>query len=164
VADQEFVRWFAQQWVDAWNAHDGARLLELCTEDTVWEDPAVPEPIGRAEVPRFLEETWSMFPDLRFETPEPALAAVHGDSGALVWRLLGTMLGDSPQGFAPTGKQVDVPGIDLYDFRDGKLKRYRTLYDVTTLGRQMGLVPPAGHPSEKVLVKVQRLRMKLKRR
>jgi len=160
----EFIRSFVERWVAAWNAHDADGLLSLCTEDIVWEDPAAPTPShGHDEVRDFLATVWTIFPDLTFTLPEPPLVAVEGPRAAQVWRLNGTFLGPDPTGFAPTGKHVDQPGIDLYEFRDGLLCRYNALYDVSESLRQMGLAPARGSRAERSMAFLQRTAMRMRR-
>jgi len=165
LVDAEFVRGFVARWVEAWNARDADRLLALCTPDVEWEDPAFPAPArGGDAVRQYLAETWQIFPDLSFSVPEPPLLATEGGQAAQVWRLTGTFLGPSPPGFAPTGKRVDQLGVDLYEFRDGLLARYRTLYDVAETARQMGLTPARGSRAERAAAFLQRTSMRLRRR
>ena len=112
----------------------------------------------------FLRTIWTIFPDLSFTLPEPALVAVEGPRAAQVWRLSGTFLGPDPTGFAPTGKHVDQLGIDHYEFRDGLLCHYQALYDVSESLRQMGLAPARGSRPERVMAFMQRTAMKLRRK
>jgi steroid delta-isomerase-like uncharacterized protein len=164
TVDAAFVRSFTQRWVDGWNAHDADSLLALCTDDVSWEDPAAPEIAhGHAEVREFLQTIWTIFPDLSFTFPEPPLLAVEGSRAAQVWQLSGTFLGPDPTGFAPTGRHVDQEGIDLYEFRDGLVSRYRARYDVSESLRQMGLSPPRGGRAERAMAFLQRNAMRLRR-
>lgn len=163
--DAEFVRGFVARWVAAWNAHDADALLGLCAEDVVWEDPAAQGVVhGRPGVRRYLEDTWTTFPDLSFELLDEPLLDTDGKRAAQVWRLRGTMLGPDPAGFAPTGRAVDQVGADLYTFRDGVLAHYRALYDLLEAGRQMGLVPAPGSRAARVGAFMQRTSMRLRRR
>jgi steroid delta-isomerase-like uncharacterized protein len=165
VLEEAFVRSFVGRWVDAWNAHDADALLELCAADVVWDDPAANGVVhGREGARRYLHDTWTTFPDLSFELLDAPLIATDGGRAAQVWRLRGTMLGPDPAGFAPTGKRVEQVGIDLYEFRDGLLARYRALYDLLESGRQMGLVPAAGSRPARIGAFMQRTSMRLKRR
>ena len=165
AVDAAFVRDFSERWVAAWNAHDADALVAMCTDDVEWEDPASPEVAhGHEEVREFLATIWTIFPDLAFTTPEPPLVALEGPRAAQVWRLSGTFLGPDPTGFAPTGKHVDQEGVDLYEFRDGLVARYRARYDVSESLRQMGLSPPRGGRAERALAFVQRTAMRLRRR
>jgi steroid delta-isomerase-like uncharacterized protein len=155
----EFVRDFVQRWLDAWNSHDPERVVALCTEDVVLSDPALQEPAGgQAAVQRYLEDVWRAFPDLTIATPDPPFVDVERQRAAVPWRIAGTMLGPAePSGFAPTGAHVEVPGIDLYDFRDGLLARVQTMYDLMDWGRQLGLVPAHGSRAERLAVRLQKL-------
>ena len=64
----EWLEDFIQRWEAAWNSHEPERLLELMTEDIVYDDSAWPRTMrGHGDVREFLEFTWRAFPDLRFE-------------------------------------------------------------------------------------------------
>jgi len=69
-----------------------------------------------------------------------------------------------PPGFAPTGLTMEVTGVDLWEFRDGRLCRYRAFYDMNDLARQLGIVPPPGSRAERGMVALQRLQARLARR
>ena len=54
--DAGFVEEWRSRYSAAWNAHDGEAVASLCTEDVVWQDPALPAPTrGRAAVREFVE-------------------------------------------------------------------------------------------------------------
>lgn len=166
AVDAAFVRSFAERWLAGWNDHDVEALVELCTEDVLWEDPALPGPErGRAAVREYLEGTWSMFPDLAFTLPEPPMLALEGPRAAQVWVMTGTMLGPDPwAGFAPTGKRMQIEGNDLYEFRDGLVSHYRGRYDLAEVARQLGLAPARGSRPEKTMAFLQRTSMRLRRK
>jgi steroid delta-isomerase-like uncharacterized protein len=164
VTDEAFVRGFAATWVDAWNRHDADALLALCTPDTVWNDPAAAGELhGPADVRSYLREVWTTFPDLSFELVGAPFLAADGRAAQL-WRLRGTMLGPNPDNFAPTGRSMDLLGLDLYEFRDGLLANYRTLYDMMETARQLELIPPPGSRGARVAAFMQRTSVRLKRR
>jgi steroid delta-isomerase-like uncharacterized protein len=164
--DAEFVRSFVERWANAWNGHDADALASLCTEDVVWDDPALPGPEhGRAAVREYLRGVWTMFPDLSFALPEPPLIALDGPRAGQVWVMTGTMLGSDPwAGFAPTGKHVELEGIDLYEFRDGLLAHYRGRYDMAETARQLGLAPARGSRPERIAAFLQRTAVRLRRK
>jgi steroid delta-isomerase-like uncharacterized protein len=164
--DAEFVRAFAERWLAGWNDHDVEALVGLCTEDVVWEDPALPEPErGHQAVRAYLRGTWSMLPDLSFTLPEPPMLGLDGPRAAQVWVMRGTMLGSDPwAGFGPTGKQLEIEGIDLYEFRGGLVSRYRGRYDLAEVARQLGLAPARGGRAEHIMAFLQRNGTKLRRR
>jgi steroid delta-isomerase-like uncharacterized protein len=163
--DAEFVRWFAPRWLGGWNEHDADALVALCAGDVLWDDPALPVPVqGHAAVREYLNGSWSMFPDLSFTLPEPPMVALEGPRVAQVWRMSGTMLGPDPwAGFAPTGKRMELDGIDIYEFRDGLVAHYRGRYDLAECARQLGLAPARGSRPERTMAFLQRTAMRLRR-
>jgi predicted ester cyclase len=106
-----------------------------------------------------------MFPDLAFTLPEPAMVALDGPRAAQVWLMTGTMLGSDPwAGFAPTGKRIEIEGIDIYEFHDGLVSRYRGRYDLAEVARQLGIAPARGSRPERAMAFMQRTSMKLRRK
>lgn len=164
--DAEFLRSFADKWLAGWNKHDVEGLVSLCTEDVLWDDPALAAPErGHDAVRAYLRGTWAMFPDLAFTLPEPSMIALEGPRAAQVWLMTGTMLGSDPwAGFAPTGKRIEIEGIDIYEFRDGLVSRYRGRYDLAEVARQLGLAPARGSRPEHVMAFLQRTSMRLRRK
>ncbi|MDQ3739969.1 MAG: ester cyclase [Actinomycetota bacterium] len=158
---------FTQRYAAAWNGRDSSAMDALVTDDIVWFDPALPEPArGKAEVRRFMEDSWRAFPDLRFSEPDPPFAVEQGGKVAWGWRMQGTFSGAplDPPGFAPTGRAIDVTGIDQWEMRDGRIDRYRAFYDMNDLARQLGIVPPRGSGAERAMVALQRVQARLMRR
>ncbi len=78
------------------------------------------------------------------------------------WVMTATNTGPiDPPGFSPTGKRVEVRGIDVWQFRGGLIWRYEAVYDFSDVARQLGLMPPRGGFAERAMVRGQRLRSKL---
>jgi steroid delta-isomerase-like uncharacterized protein len=154
---------FCARYLAAWNDHDPAAMAQLVTDDVVWEDPALPGPVhGPAAVQQFMRDAWVAFPDLRFDEGERPHRTAGGDQVAWRWRMRGTNTGPiDPPGFAPTGRTIDVEGVDLWELRDGRIARYRAFYDFNALAVQLGLAPAPGSRLEKGLATVQRLGAKV---
>jgi steroid delta-isomerase-like uncharacterized protein len=165
MLDEQSSREFAERYADAWNSHDAERIEPLVTSDVVWLDPALPEPArGVNEVKDFMRRSWVAFPDLRF-TSGPMWLEPHGESLTWSWRMQGTHDGMiDPPGFAATGKQIDIDGIDVWDFAQGRIERYRAYYDMAALARQIGAMPPPGSTGERVGVLLQRTQARFARR
>jgi steroid delta-isomerase-like uncharacterized protein len=165
MLDERFAREFAERYVEAWNSHDAHRIEPLVIRDVVWLDPALPEPArGVEEVKDHMRSAWVAFPDLHF-TPGPLWLDPHEDSMSWSWRMEGTHDGPlDPPGFAPTGRRIDVDGIDVWDFEDGRIRRYRAYYDMADLARQLGVMPTPGSRGERVGVLVQRAQARFVRR
>src|SRR3954471_15666767 len=157
---------FSARYVAAWNSHEAAPIGDLVTDDVVYEDPALRQPArGPAALQEFMREAWVAFPDLRFDEGDDPHLSVAGDRVAWAWRMRGTNTGPiDPPGFAPTGRAIDVEGVDLWTMRDGRIARYRAFYDFNALAVQLGLAPAPGSRMEKGAVALQRLGARVRRR
>ena len=122
--DREWLDDFIQRWEAAWNSHEPERLLELMTEDVVYDDSAWPRTMrGHADVREFLEFTWRAFPDLRFDMSDGPYITLGQPKAAFHWIGQGTHSGPiDPPGFAHTGKQVEFRGADFHEYRDGRVR------------------------------------------
>jgi steroid delta-isomerase-like uncharacterized protein len=158
---------FTQRYAAAWNGRDSSAIEALVTDDIVWFDPALPQPArSKADIRRFMEDSWRSFPDLRFSEPDPPFCVAQDDRVAWGWRMQGTFTGApmKPLGFAPTGRAMDVRGTDEWVMRDGRIAHYRALYDVNGLAVQLGIVPEPGSRAERGIVAMQRLQARFMRR
>lgn len=114
-ADVELLERFAA----AFNRHDCAALLEMVTEDCVFETSNGPHPhgarhAGHAQLAAAFPRIWEAFPDARWED---ATHVVCGERGFSEWTFVGT---------SRAGKQVRMRGVDLFTFRDGRICRKDT--------------------------------------
>jgi ketosteroid isomerase-like protein len=103
----------------AWNAHDIDGLIDCVTEDCVFETSSGPHPCGehfegRSQLLLAFPRIWSLYPDARWED---ASHVVCGDRGFSEWTFRGT---------DRSGKPVEMRGVDLFIFRDGKIARKDT--------------------------------------
>jgi steroid delta-isomerase-like uncharacterized protein len=163
IESMEWLRGFAEPYLAAWNARDPEAVAARVAEDVVWVDPALPEAArGREAVAAFVASSRRAFPDLTFEEPgEPAISDDRLVAYA-PWRMTGTNTGPiDPPGLAPTGRRIDIAGIDVWQFRGGLIWRYRAVYDFAEISRQLGLMPPRGGRAETLMVRAQRLRARL---
>ena len=98
----------------AWNAHDLDGIMSHMTEDCIFYSPAGPElmgktHVGQAAVREAFDTGAFVMKDFQFEDVG---YVVNGDHGHLSWTLTGTR---------PDGTKVAIPGVDLIEFRDGKI-------------------------------------------
>ena len=69
--DERWLADFAERYLQAWNGHEPQALLDLMTEDIVYDDAAWPRTMrSHADVREFLEHAWRAVPDLAFEPLE----------------------------------------------------------------------------------------------
>jgi steroid delta-isomerase-like uncharacterized protein len=162
--DKAWIEDFARRWADAWNSHEQTRLLDLMTEDIVYDDSAWPATMrGHGEVRAFLDFTWRAFPDMRFELIEGPFLAPGAPRASYYWKGTGTHTGPiDPPGFAATGRRIEFDGADFFEFRDGRVSRLRVVFDMMDIARQLGTMPPVGSPIEKAGAAVQRLGMRVR--
>jgi steroid delta-isomerase-like uncharacterized protein len=157
---------FCARYLAAWNGHDATAMADLVADDVVWEDPALPAPArGVAAVQEFMRTAWVTFPDLHFDETDAPHCTFEGAQVAWRWRMRGTMTGPiEPPGFAPTGRRMEVEGVDLWTLRDGRIARYRAFYDMNDVARQLGIAPAPGSTGEKAVAALQRLQARVMRR
>ena len=165
-AGETFARDFADRWQKAWNTRQPERVVALCTEDVLWDDPITERPErGREAVAEYLRTVWRAFPDLEFTWPEGPFASFQGIKLALHWKLTGTMLGPmDPPGFAPTGRRISLEGVDLLEIREGLCCAYQGFFDRQAIAQQVGIAPSTGSQAERVAVGAQRLLAAIERR
>ncbi len=102
--------------VEAFNDHDLDRIMGHFADDCVLEMPRGPHRYGqRSEgkeaVRKGLASRLEGLPDVHYGEDQHY---VCGQTGISKWRLTGTM---------SNGQRVDVNGCDFYEFRDGKVVR-----------------------------------------
>jgi steroid delta-isomerase-like uncharacterized protein len=95
---------------------------------------------GPEDVKRFMGEFRSAFPDFH-STIEDQIA--EGDRVVTRWRMRGTHEGEF-RGIAPTGKELDITGIGIFRFSDGKVVESWDNFDQLGMMRQLGMVPEPG--------------------
>jgi steroid delta-isomerase-like uncharacterized protein len=146
--------------LEAWNDRDLDKFVALLADDVEWYDPGMPQPParGRAAVREFAENTLHTFPDFRYEVEHPMCTSADGSRCAIVWRIVATHRNAMrPLGYAPTGRTVDIEGVDVLDIRDGVITRIRTAFDPLQaaeqlLGMKLRPVPGTWHATAAVAV------------
>jgi steroid delta-isomerase-like uncharacterized protein len=164
--DAAWAEEFDERFLAAWNSHQPERVLELMTEDIVYDDSAWPETMrGQAAVREFLDYTWRAFPDLSFEAVGRPIVASDAPRAAVWWRGSGTNTGPiDPPGIPPTGRRIEFEGADFREYRDGKLARLQIVFDMADSGRQLGILPERGSTGERLMVWMERLKARARRR
>lgn len=96
---------------------------------------------GEVALRGFFAELFGAFPDLQMTVE--AVHDVDEDTAVGQWRMVGDFTGGPFGGIEPTGRRVDVRGIDVMRFEDGKLRHNDVYYDGLSFARQIGLLPAA---------------------
>ena len=95
---------------------------------------------GPEDVKRFMGEFRAGFPDFH-STIEDQIA--EGDKVVTCWRMRGTHRGEF-RGIAPTGMEVDVTGIVIFRFSDGKVVESWDNFDQIGMMRRLGVIRAPG--------------------
>ena len=93
---------------------------------------------GLDEFRRYVAETRRGIPDIYFYVKEQY---VDGDHLVTRFQMTGTHTGDF-LGIPPTGKPIDVEGVAINRFHDGRFVESWTVWDVMGLCHELGIVPP----------------------
>jgi steroid delta-isomerase-like uncharacterized protein len=117
-----------------WNRGDMSAIGDSMATDAIIHQPEVGSTDGLAAFNRTLR---AAFPDWH-STLEEMVA--EGDTVAERWTGRGTHSGEF-QGIAPTGRQVEVPGVVFYRIRDGKIVEFRGSFDALRMLQQLGAIP-----------------------
>ena len=139
----------ARSYFDALAARDAEAAAALWSPDGV--DDIVPLAVlrGPDQVKAFFAELFRAVPDL--ETTVTRVVA--DDKHAVVeWRMTGTFDGGSFQGIEPTGKRVDMRGLDIVEVKDDQIVSNAGYYDGAEFARQVGLLPPRDSGADRTLL------------
>jgi steroid delta-isomerase-like uncharacterized protein len=118
---------------DVWNQGDLEALETLTTEAFVYHLGGQP-PRDRAAMRQFLEAVRIAFPDWRVE-----VQAIVAEERTVVARWAGQVTHQGPfHGIPPTGKQISVCGINLYEIKDGRIAREWEQMDSLGMLGQLG--------------------------
>jgi steroid delta-isomerase-like uncharacterized protein len=115
---------------------------------------------GHDAVRGFFREMFAAFPD--FEMAVDRIVA--DDSSAVVqWHLSGTFSGGPFLGIRPTGRRIDVRGVDVMEIADGLIQHNTIYYDGASFARQIGLLPAQGSRGDQLLISAFNVASRLRR-
>ncbi|MDQ6900416.1 MAG: ester cyclase [Candidatus Dormibacteraeota bacterium] len=138
------VRELYMEGIEAYNAHDLDRFIEIYSDDCELTVPGFPTFKGKAAV----RECWRLFME---SFPDDHLTVsnqiVEGMTAVGEWKAEATNTGPlylpSGEVLPPTGKHYINRGIDVAAFEDGRVKSHRLYWDTTEILAQLGLMPEA---------------------
>ena len=134
----DLVRWE----FDIINTHTSAPLRVLWDEETIARFPTGSYR-GADEIVGWFDTLFTALPDLTMTMESMA----EQDTTVFVrWRMTGTHTGGTLEGIEPTGRRLDLDGIDNFVFRPGSgvVASNTVVFDQMTFARQLGLLPADG--------------------
>jgi steroid delta-isomerase-like uncharacterized protein len=126
---------------EVWNKGNLQVTDELFTPNYVHHDSSTPD-VGRGPESEKKRATLyrTAFPDIRL-TIDDIIA--EGETVVARWSCRGTHKGDL-SGIPPTGKQVNITGVSIARFANGKMAEGWVNWDALALMQQLGVVPEFG--------------------
>ena len=138
----------ARSYFQALAERDPDRMAAHWSEEGV--DDLVPLAVlrGREEIAGFFRELLVALPDSELTVQR----VVADDRHAVVeWRLAGTFSGGAFQGIDPTGRHIELRGLDLLEIEDDAILRNTAYYDGAAFARQLGMLPPQDSGAERAM-------------
>ena len=141
ASNGELIRWaFAQL-----NTRDVTPLRRFWTDETVQRFPDK-TCRGADEIAAYFEEAFAALPDWHMEIVD----LIEQDEHVFVqWHLTGTHTGGPVQGIEPTGRKIELDGMDHFVMRDGKTVSNFIVFDQLQWARQVGFLPKDGTTADK---------------
>ena len=129
----------AGRWFEALTSLEGTEKAadELLVPDFVGHVPPFPDVHGPEGYKQFIAGTFQAYPDARFDVED---VIAEGDMVAARVTMRGTHQGEF-RGIAPTGNKLDITGIGIFSFSDGKVVESWDNFDQLGMMRQLGAIP-----------------------
>jgi steroid delta-isomerase-like uncharacterized protein len=119
------------------NQRDPDLIEEIYPPDFVWHEPDQ-DIRGYEQAKHFVSTFFAALPDINI-TVEDVIA--EGDKAVTRYTIRGTHQGETGEFGPPTGKQMELKGITIHRFEDGKIVEEWESYDNLSVLQQLGLVP-----------------------
>ncbi len=106
----------------------------------------------RDEVLAWFASFFDAVPDLHMEVEDVVIAGVPGRERVTVrWHVTGTHSGAAWMGIEPTGRALDLRGMDLVAIEDGRVAGNDIYFDLLGFVRQIGMLPPEGSLRDRLI-------------
>ena len=127
------------EYVKAWNSHDGRKVAAFMTPDAVYADP----PIGARNQGRDAIAAWadSIVPTFSSDYTFESVSFIQsGDRYAGEWIVRGTHDGSSPE-MPATGRQFAIHGVSIGELEDGQIRVITEYWNMVEFLVQIGVMP-----------------------
>lgn len=150
------IRWA----FDRFNARDVDAVRSLWTASTIERFPDTTV-TGSQAIGDYFEAFFAALPDAHMAI----VALAEQDEHVFVqWRITGTHTGAPFQSLQPSGRRVELDGMDHFTVIDGKVAANFVVYDQLQFARCIGLMPPENSVQERAMQSAFNARVKLMRR
>lgn len=122
----------------AWSLKDIDALVELFTEDCVYEDLALgARHVGHDGIREFAEGVYAGMPDFHLSFP---VRVVTPERGSSHWVIRAHWNGDF-EGLDRTGHPIEFTGLSSYVFRDGRIAHNIDCWNYVQMIKAFGVLP-----------------------
>jgi steroid delta-isomerase-like uncharacterized protein len=112
-------------------------IEEVYAPDLVWHEPDQ-DIRGYDQAKQFVSSFFAAMPDINI-TVEDLIA--EGEKVVSRYTIRGTHQGETEEFGPPTGRQMQLEGITIHRFEDGKIVEEWERYDNLSVLQQLGLAP-----------------------
>ncbi|CAN7483176.1 ester cyclase [Rhizobium sp. LjRoot258] len=129
-----------EQYLAAWNAHDGAKAASYFDEKVNYYDASVGKPtVGQAEAKAaVIDNFMTAVPNLKWMMRGDPI--VSGNKVSFEWTFTGTNSGAWADGTAATNKSFSFDGASVFVIEKGAIKQQSDYYDALGFYKQLGLM------------------------
>jgi len=138
----------ARSYFEAIGRRDVDGMIEHWKEDGVIDLVPIGILRGTGEIAAFFTEMFAAFPDSEMTV---ARVAAGQNEVAIEWRMTATFTGGPFQGIEPTGRPVELRGVDMIEIADGEIVTNTAYYDGMAFARGAGLLPPQDSGAERAM-------------
>jgi steroid delta-isomerase-like uncharacterized protein len=135
--------------------------MAYVAEEAVDDFVAIGRFEGKAAIRRFFDELLTAFP-----TFDMSVEHIMGDDSTAVvqWRAAGDFTGGPFQSVEPTGKHVEIRGVDVMEITEGTVRHNTIYYDGAAFARQVGMLPAAGTSIDRAVLSTFNATTRLRKR
>jgi steroid delta-isomerase-like uncharacterized protein len=160
ITRRKAVEQHVRSYFEAMDRRDVEAMVSHWREDGV--DDIVPVGLlrGRDAMRKYFKSVFAATPDAK--TTVTRLVAGER-SCAAEWRIEGTFEGAPYLGIEPTGKHIEIRGLDLFELEDGEIVSNTGYFDGASFARQIGMLPPDGSGADRAMKSAFNAATKLRR-
>jgi steroid delta-isomerase-like uncharacterized protein len=119
------------------NQRDPDLIEEFYPPEFVWHEPDR-DVQGYEQAKQFVSSFFEAFPDISISVED---VIGEGDQVVSRYTLRGTHQGETEEFGSPTNKQMELGGITIHRFEEGKIVEEWERYDNLSVLQQLGLAP-----------------------
>jgi steroid delta-isomerase-like uncharacterized protein len=148
ISRRKAVEQTVRSYFEAMDRRDVEGMVALWREDGIEDIVPVGVLRGRDEMRQYFSSLFAATPDAK--TTVTRLVAGE-QSCAVEWRVEGTFDGAPYLGIEPTGKHVEVRGLDLFELEGGEIVSNTGYFDGASFARQIGMLPADGSGADRAM-------------